>query len=275
MTWRLSCLLILVATASHGCERAKPTGGSEGGPVSSTPAPPQIAVAMASDLRFVMPELEREFHQQHPATIIVPTFGSSGNLYAQISNHAPFDVFLSADIQYPQKLAEHDLTQPDSLFHYAVGHIVLWVRKDSPLELEKRGVEVLNDPSVRKVAIANPKLAPYGRAAEAALKTLNVYDAIQDKLVLGENISQTAQFAETGAADVAVIAMSIAVAPNFAGKGRFWAFPSDAYPRLKQGGVIMKSTKQAAAASEFCDFLQSKPAQTIFTKYGFGLPEAE
>lgn len=277
MTYRLSIALMLAAVAVQGCERSKPVPLPTTEPLAATKqarsGPPQIAVAMASDLRFVMPDLEQEFHQQYPETVIVSTFGSSGNLYAQISNHAPFDVFLSADIQYPQKLAEQRLTQPDSLFRYAIGHLVLWVRKDSPLDVEKLGIAVLADASVKKVAIANPKLAPYGRAAEAALKTLKVHDAIQDKLVLGENISQTAQFAETGAADVAVIALSIAAAPSFVGKGKYWSFPSGVHPRLEQGGVILKSTKHAVAAQEFCVFLQSKAAQSIFAKYGFGLPE--
>lgn len=306
MIYRWSWVLLLFMMCIYGCEPARPVpdaGTTTSNGTAPTPQPvvsdpqrqptaaapqketnvskdaatssPKIAVACASDLRFVMPELEQEFHQQHPGIVIAATFGSSGNLFAQISNSAPFDVFLSADIQYPQKLADQGLTVPDSLFRYAVGHIVVWVRKDSPLDVEKMGVEVLKDPSVKKVAIANPKLAPYGRAAEAALKSLNVYDAIHDKLVLGENISQTAQFAETGAADVAVLAMSIAVAPNFVDNGRYWKIPLDAYPRLEQGGVILKATQQAAASRDFCEFLKSKAAQTIFTKHGFVLPEAE
>jgi molybdate transport system substrate-binding protein len=260
---------------------AKPDESTVAKPADSAAAKPastgskQIVLAAASDLRFVMTDLLQEFHKKFPEIEVKSTFGSSGTLFAQISNQGPFDVFLSADLQYPVKLAEQGLTTPDSLFRYAIGHIVLWVRKDSPLDVEAEGIKVLADPRVKKVAIANPKLAPYGRAAEAALKKLEVYDAIQDKLVLGENIAQTAQFAESGAADVAVIALSLAVAPAYADKGKYWMIPEDAYPQLEQGGVVLKNSKQQAAAKTFCEFLQSPEARVIFKKYGFVLPETK
>lgn len=235
----------------------------------------ELGVAAAADLRFVLPALNKEFEASHSGVVIKPTFGASGTLFAQISNQAPFDLFLSADVQYAQKLVDNESAVSDSLFRYAVGHIVLWVRKESPLQVQDVGIKAVTDPSVKKVAIANPATAPYGRAAEAALKTLQVYDAIRDKLVLGENVAQTAQFAETGAADVAVIGLSFASAPEFAGKGRFWKFPNDSFPRIEQAGVILKHSKHQDLAREYSAFLKSEAAHAIFQKYGFEQPEGK
>lgn len=295
-------VLMMLVLSCWGCEPAAPPVAAPSATPAATaaPAPPpatsapvaeapatnpespvadakshKLVVAMAADLRFVAVELQKEFEQQFPDIKLQSTFGSSGELFAQISNQAPFDVFLSADLQYPEKLAEQGHTKPDSLFRYAIGHIVLWVPKDSPLPLEEQGADVLKDPRVKKFAIANPKLAPYGRAAEAALKKLGLYDELQSKLVLGKNVSQAATFAESGAAEAAVVGLSFATAPEFAGKGKYWKFPTDAYPQMDQGGVILEQSKEPETAKKFCDFLQSPPAQEIFQKYGFGLPEAK
>lgn len=232
----------------------------------------ELQIAAASDLRFVLEEILAEFRKQHPETKVTATYGSSGNFFAKLSNEAPFDVFLSADMQYPQKLIEQDRAFADSEFLYALGHIVLWVPKDSPLEVEKNGVEALLDERAQKVAIANPQLAPYGRAAVEALKHLKVHEQIESKLVLGENITQTAQFLETGAADIGVIALSLALAPAMKDKGRYWSFPADAHAPLKQGGVILKHTKQETAARALIKYLQSSEARTVMQRYGFELP---
>ena len=165
------------------------------------------------------------------------------------------------------------MIKPGSLFRYAVGHIVLWVRKESPLDVERAGAAILQDPQLKKVAIANPKLAPYGRAAAAALKNLGLYEGLQEKLVLGETVAQTAQFAETGAADAAVIGKALAVAPQFADKGKFWPFPEDSYPSIEQAGVVLEQATDVAASQKFCDFLKSPAAGQIFLKFGFELPE--
>src|SRR4029077_6100604 len=133
---------------------------------------------------------------------------------------APFDIFFSADIDYPRKLIDAGLADADSEFLYAEGRSVGWVPNSSPLDLETLGIRAVADPSVRKVAIANPQHAPYGRAAEAALKTLGAYDAVKDRLVFGENIAQAAQFVESGAADVGLIALSLALSPAMKDKGR-------------------------------------------------------
>lgn len=296
-------VLVMLAFSGWGCEPAAPpvaatsatlpANAAPAPATSETPSPPaetpatkpetptadaahhKLVIAIAADLRFVAVALQQEFEQQFPDIKLQSAFGSSGELFAQISNQAPFDVFLSADIQYPEKLAEQGHARPDSLFRYAIGHIVLWIPKDSPLPLEEQGVAILKDPRVKKFAIANPKLAPYGRAAAAALKKLGLYDELQSKLVLGKNVSQAATFAESGAADAAVIGLSFATAPEFAGKGRYWKFPTDAYPQMDQGGVILEQSKEPEAAKKFCEFLQSPRAHEIFQKYGFGLPEAK
>ncbi len=140
-------------------------------------------------------------------------FGSSGNFYAEIGNQAPFDVFLSADSEYPRRLIEAKLAIADSIFVYGVGHIVLWVPNASPLDLPRLQMRALEAASVKRVAIANPQHAPYGRAAQAAIKSAGVYDRIASKLVLGENIAQTFQFAQSGAADIGIVALSLALAP--------------------------------------------------------------
>ena len=281
--YSLACLLI--SLSGWGCQPAASppvAPPAAAGPETGDTATPvaaektiKLVVAMASDLRFVAVELQKEFEQQSPEMKLNPKFGSSGELFAQISNQAPYDVFLSADMQFPQKLVEAELTTEDSLFQYAIGHIVLWVRNDSPLPVEAQGAEILKDPQLKKLAIANPKLAPYGRAAEAALKKLGLYEGLQEKLVLGKNVAQAAQFAESGAADAAVVGLSFAMAPEFASKGKYWKFPADLYPQMDQGGVILKQTNDPVGAKKFRDFLQTPRARDIFKKYGFGLPEAK
>jgi molybdate transport system substrate-binding protein len=213
-----------------------------------------------------------EFEKEHPDIKVSVTYGSSGNLYAQLSNKAPFDLFLSADIDYPRKLIEAGLAAKESEFQYAVGHLVVWVPNDSPLDLEALGIRAVVDPFVKKLAIANPRHAPYGRAAEAALKKLGVYDEVEDRLVLGENIAQTAQFVETGAADVGLIALSLALAPALCDKGRYWPVPLDAYPPLEQGGAIMAWAKDQAATQALRDFLMSRQGRTVLKRFGFLLP---
>lgn len=165
-------------------------------------APTQLSIAAAADLKFALDDLVRQFEEGRPATKVNVTYGSSGNFFAQIQSGAPFDLFFSADIAYPQKVAALGLGV-DDVFSYATGRIVVWVPKDSAVEVEKLGVKALLEPSVRKIAVANPEHAPYGRAAVAALKALNIYDQVASRLVYGENIAQTAQFVQSGAADAA------------------------------------------------------------------------
>ena len=229
-----------------------------------------IAVAAASDLQFAIKELIVEYEKQTGHHVKL-SLGSSGNFFAQLQQGAPFDLYFSADIGYPKKLEEAGLTVPGSLYRYAVGRVVLWAPKGSPLEVSK-GLTVLRDAAVRKIAIANPKHAPYGRAAVAAMEQSQVYAEVKDRLVLGENISQAAQFIESGACDVGIIALSLAMAPVMKSAGSYWLIPAEAHPPLEQGAVIMKQSKQQDAARHFLQFMQSPQGQEVMTRYGFTLP---
>ncbi len=231
-----------------------------------------VTVAAAADLKYALDEAVVEFQKEHPEIEVKVSYGSSGTFHAQLSNKAPFDLYFSADIEYPRRLAEAGLTVPKSEFLYAVGQIVVWVRNESKLDVKGRGIEVLRDPTIRKIAIANPKHAPYGRAAEAALKTLGIYDQIKDRFVLGENIAQTAQFVESGVADVGVIALSLAMAPAMRDKGRYWIVPLDKYPRLEQGGAILTWAKDRQATEQLRAFVVGNQGRAILRKYGFLLP---
>jgi len=229
------------------------------------PEPRKLTIAAAADLNFALEEVSREFRAAHPEVDLAIAYGSSGNFYAQIRNQAPFDIFLSADVEYPRKLVEEGIGVRDSLFVYAVGRIVVWVPASSPLD----PATALRAASVRHVAIANPRHAPYGRAAEAALRSLGVYDSVERKLVLGENIAQTLEFVQSGAADVGIVALSLALAPPVRAQGRYWEVPLEAYPKMEQGGVILKDSK---AAREFRSFLLGAGGRRILKEYGFSLP---
>jgi len=265
----LTAIAMALAFVSAGCEAKQPA--------DSTPKATErsvVRVAAASDLKFALGDVIAAFKKDAPTIHIEPTFGASGVLFEQLTNHAPFDVFLSADITYPRKLIEQQLAVADTEFLYAYGELVLWTSKFSGIDVEKLGIQAVTDPKVRKIAIANPKTAPYGRAAEAALKSLGVYDTIQDRLVEGGNIAETAQYVESGVADVGLIALSLAVAPAMRDKGVFWIVPADAFPRLEQGGVILSDAKDSAAAEKFRAFLISPAGRQILTNFGFNLPGA-
>src|SRR5439155_3328701 len=185
-----------------------------GGPSGDAATPREVRVAAASDLKFAFDELARDFQARHTGIAVKVTYGSSGNFYTQLASEAPFDLFLSADLDYPRKLVAQGRAVKETEFQYAVGRLVVWVPNGSPLDLDQLGIRAVTDPRVKKVAIANPRHAPYGRAAEAALKHAGVYDQVKDRLVLGENIAQAAQFVESGAADVGLVALSLALAPT-------------------------------------------------------------
>ena len=224
-----------------------------------------LQIAAAADLSPVLKELIPAFERANGAKVEA-ILGSSGNLFAQIQNGAPFDVFLSADDIYPQRLSTAG--QAEHLMTYAEGSIVLWVRNDSKLDLAK-GPDVLLDSSVKRIAIANPAHAPYGRAAMSALEHLQFSDKLRNKLVLGENISQATQFVQTGNADVGIIAMSLALSRELRDKGRYWQVPQDAYPRMKQVGAVISTSKHKQTAEAFLAYLKTAAAQQILKKYGF------
>jgi molybdate transport system substrate-binding protein len=231
-----------------------------------------VRVAAAADLKFAFEDLTAAFRAKHPDIAVQPTYGSSGNFFMQLSSDAPFDLFLSADMDYPRKLVEQGRAVKGSEFQYAVGRVVVWAPATSPLDLEKLGIRACAEPGVKKVAIANPRHAPYGRAAEAALKHAGLYDQVKDRLVLGENVAQAAQFVESGAADIGIIALSLAMAPPLKARGRFQEIPADAYPRLDQGGVVLIGARDTKAAQKLRDFLTGDEGRTVFRRFGFRLP---
>jgi molybdate transport system substrate-binding protein len=230
----------------------------------------EITIAAASNLNFAFRDIATEYEKASGNQVRL-TFGSSGNFYAQIQNGAPFDLFFSADLEYPQKLEEAGLTVSGSLYQYAIGRIVVWTGHESRIDVTK-GIEALRKPTVKKVAIANAKLAPYGRAAVAAMEYFKVYDQVKAKLVLGENISQAAQFIESGACDIGIIALSLAVTPAMKSKGVYWEIPAEAHLPLEQAVVILKSSKQQEFAKQFLAFVKGEQGQEIMKRNGFLQP---
>jgi molybdate transport system substrate-binding protein len=268
----VGALLILGAGLFAGLRERDAGAGAKDTALSGSEKKRRVTIAAASDLKFALDELVKGFRAENPGAEVQVTYGSSGNFLAQISNGAPFDVFLSADVAYPRKLVEQGLVQ-DDVFLYAVGRIVLWVPKGSSLAVEQLGMKTLLEPAARRIAIANPQHAPYGRAAEAAMKSQGVYEAVKDKLVLGENIAQTAQFVESGNADVGIIALALAVAPAMKDKGQYWEVPLDAYPRMEQGGAILKRAQDVELAKRFRDYLLGPQGKELLARYGFFLPK--
>lgn len=234
---------------------------------SAAHAADELLIAAAADLQFAMPELASQFEKQTGQKVTI-SFGSSGNIASQIRNGAPFDLFFSADLNYPRQLDADGLAEPGSMFRYANGQIVLWTLKTSNIDIS-RGLAVLADSSVHKIAVANPEHAPYGRAAVAALQKKGVYDKVKDKIVLAENISQTAQFVDSGSADVGIVALSLVVAPSVQDKGTYFKIPGSDYPPIEQGCIILKTSKHKPAAQQFVDFIKTPAAKNILQQFGF------
>jgi len=229
-----------------------------------------VRVAAAADLQSAMPEIVRAFEAQTGTTVDV-AYGSSGNFYAQIQNGAPLDVFFSADSEYPKKLEESGFVEPHSAQIYGIGRLVLWIRASAKCNLERDRWQCLQDLAVKKIAIANPAHAPYGRAAVAALQKAGIYDAVKAKLVLGENISQAAQFVQSGNAEAGIIANSLTLSPAMRG-GKKWVVPVELYPRIEQTVVVLKSAKEKLAAQELVKFVTQGPGREILARYGFAPP---
>lgn len=229
-----------------------------------------LTVAAASDLQFAFQDVATRFEKTSGRQVKL-SFGSSGNFYAQIQNGAPFDMFFSADLDYAKKLDSAGLAEPGTIYEYAVGKIVLWATQQSSVDL-KRGLPVLLDPAIKKIAIANPEHAPYGRAAVAALRHENLYDQVAGKFVLGENISQTATFVVSGNADIGIVALSLALAPSMKDKGKYAEISADDYPPIEQAALILKSSQQKATAREFLAFVKSTEIVDLLKTYGFSVP---
>ena len=232
-----------------------------------------VRIAAASDLRFALDDLVTRLRTTQPTLDVRVTYGSSGTFFAQIVNGAPFDLFMSADMDYPRQLAARGLTVAGSEFTYGIGRLVVWVPSMSVLDVERAGMQVLTDRRVLHVAIANPETAPYGRAAEAAMRRLGVYDSVKPKLVLGENVGQALQFVQSGSAEAGIVPLALAIAPTVRTAGRFWAIPLEVYPRLDQGGVVLRGAADIDAARQVRSFLLGDAARTILKQYGFSFPE--
>jgi molybdate transport system substrate-binding protein len=231
-----------------------------------------VTIAAAADLTYCIEELNRSYQESHPDTELKLSTGSSGNFSTQIQNGAPFDVFLSADIQYPKNLTSGGSVDPSTLTVYAVGRIVLWTTKPDTVNLD-RGIEVLRDrAAVKKIAIANPEHAPYGRAAKSILENSGIWAEVQDRIVQGENIAQTAQFVQTGNVDAGFVALSLLSSPNLKHIGRYIEMDPKLYPKLEQAMVLTTAGSKRPLVRAYFQFLQSQAARTIFNQYGFTLP---
>src|SRR5215467_5588758 len=230
----------------------------------------ELTVAAAADLQAAMQQVAAHF-QKDTGKSVKAIYGSSGNFFQQIQNGGPFDMFFSANLDYPKKLEEAGLVEPASFYPYARGKIVMWVPKESKVDLNL-GLQALLQPGVQKIAIANPQHAPYGQAAVSAMQKEGIYDKVKDKLVLGENISQTASFVISGSADVGIVAVSLALSPNMRDKGRYIVIPTDEYPPIQQAGAILSSSKNKEAAEQFLSFIKTASVADTLKKYGFDVP---
>lgn len=230
-----------------------------------------VRVAAAADLNAALGALVEKFRESHDIDVTV-SYGSSGTFYTQLLNRAPFDLFLSADIDYPRQLAARGLTVPDGEFTYAVGRLVVWVRASSAVDPAHDGLSSLAAPAVKRVAIANPEHAPYGRAAMAALQADGILERVRPKLVYGENVAQALQFVQSGAADAGIVALSLALAPNLKDQGRWAEILLTSYPRIEQGGTILQWAADVESAKALRGFVLSADGRALLKQYGFFLP---
>lgn len=246
------CLLALVAFVNVGFTQ-----------------PNSFRVAAASDVKFALDSVIRIF-QEETASQVTVTYGSSGKLYEQISNGAPFDIFFSADLVYPEKLQRARLTISEPKI-YGTGRLVIWSSVLDPSELK---MESLVQKTIRKIAIANPQHAPYGKRAVEAMLFYNVFEKVKDNLVLGENISQAAQYLYSGAADIGIIALSVALSPPMKKlRGDFFVIPDESHLPLQQGYVLLSRARNNSSVTKFDAFLSTNRAREIFKIYGFSVPD--
>jgi molybdate transport system substrate-binding protein len=231
----------------------------------------KLFIAAAANFVYVLDPLNAQFKKLEPDTEVTVTTGSSGNLVAQIINGAPYDLFLSADMSFPEALIKSGCGEKESLTRFAVGRLVLWTTKPG-LALSSVA-DAVRSPAVQKLAIANVETAPYGRAAKEALVKLGVWTVVEPKVVTGENITQTAQFVETGNADAGFVAMSLVLSPKLKTKGVWIEVPAELYAPLDHGAVITRHGRDNAAAKRYLLFLHSAEAREIFARFGYRVPE--
>jgi molybdate transport system substrate-binding protein len=228
----------------------------------------KITIAAAADLKFALDEIVALFGKAHPADQVETVYGSSGKFQTQIRQGAPFDLYFSADIAYPRALKAEGFAASE-VQPYALGRIVLW----SPSrDAGKMTLADLADPAIKKIAIANPKHAPYGKRAEEALKTAGVWEKVEGKLVYGENVAQAVQFVQTGNAQAGIVALSLALSPELAKQGGYALIPDTLHRPLEQGFIVIKRAAGNPLAQAFARFMADREARAVMVRYGFVLP---
>jgi len=229
----------------------------------------KVNIAAAANLRYVLEEIKTAYMKQHPKAKVYITFGSSGTLVQQILNGATFDFFMAADNDFPLKLKDKGMTT-GPMSTYAFGKLAIY---STTLDVKHKGLEVLNDPSVHKIAVANPETAPYGNRSVELLKKRGLYDFLKSKIVIGENISQAVQFAFTGNAEIGFVALSLALAPEMAGKGSYYIVPQKLYEPVEQACILIKTPVLNTEAGKFKKFVMSEATHAIWEKYGYSVPK--
>jgi len=248
--------LALLLAACQGAATARPT------------PPPTLTVSAAADLVYAFTELGRAFEQETGIPVVF-NFGSTGQLAQQIEQGAPVDLFAAANVSFVEDLAHKGRVLPDTVALYGRGRITLWTRTDSPLSIDS--IEDLAQPAVQRIAIANPDHAPYGMAAREALQSAGLWETVQRKLIQGENVRQTLQYAETGNVDVAIVALSLSLQEE----GRWTLIPEELHAPIDQALAVVTDSRQQAAARAFADFINGPAGRPIMRHYGFVLPGEE
>lgn len=228
----------------------------------------KITVAAAADLKFAMDEIVAAFVQTNPRDQVAVVYGASGKLKTQIMQGAPMDIFFAADIEFARELVAKGFADGDAKLH-ALGRLALWThRQDLPLTLDG-----LTSPSIKHIAIANPRHAPYGKRAEEVLRGKNLWAKVESKLVLGDNIAHTAQLVTSGNADIGILAYSLVLNPEMQAKGRFELLSHKLHQPLEQGYVVTRRAAKNPLAQKFVAYIESKDARIVMRRYGFILPD--
>jgi len=250
-----NALLLLAGVALTGLSRSEASGQGQ-----------KITIAAAADLKFAMDSIITAFKAGNPATNVEVVYGSSGKFFEQIASDAPFDLFFSADMDYPGQLKTKGLTLGE-IKTYGTGQLVLWSKMTDP---GLRQMNTLLAEGIGKIAIANPQHAPYGKRAVESLQYFKLYDRIKDKLVFGENISQTAQFVTSGAADIGIVALSLALSPAMKGEGgKYYIIPQSSHSPLQQGYTLLRHAQGNETAGRFYKFIATGTAAGILSHFGF------
>lgn len=228
----------------------------------------KITIVAAADLKFALEEIVVQFSKVHPTDQVETIYGSSGKFQTQIRQGAPFDLYFSADIAYPRALKEEGFAGSE-VQPYAVGRIVLW---SSSRDVGKMTLSDLADPAIQKIAIANPKHAPYGKRAEEALRASGMWEKVEAKLVYGENVAQAAQFVQSGNAQAGIVALSLALSPELAKQGGYALISDKLHQPLEQGFIVTRRAAVNTLAQAFASFMAGLEARAIMSRYGFVLP---